>query len=253
MNAAVHFCYDAFVSYRWAEPDLSWVRHQFVPGLRTAGVNVCLDVHDFVPGRDLILEMARAGRESRRAICVLSPDYFAGNRFVHFESLMARRSDPSGSDGKLIPLILRRCDLPDWIRGLIPIDWTRPDSRTWEWRKLLDVLGAPVRTAACPAGAESPGGIPDEPAMIFDAVEAARAVETAKTNAGIPGELIARLPRTPDPTERYWLYIALGTIGGDAAHRTLVKAESESNPFARAGVDEALARFPTHPPPSTAL
>ena len=86
-----------------------------------------LDVDDFVPGRDLVLEMTRAGHESRRVLCVLSPDYFDGNRMVAFESLMARRLDPSGSEPVLIPLVLRSSELPEWLRGLIPIDWTDPN------------------------------------------------------------------------------------------------------------------------------
>ena len=102
-----------------------------------------LDVDDFVPGRDLILEMTRAGHESRRVLCVLSPDYFDGNRMVAFESLMARRLDPSGNKPGLIPLVLRSSELPEWLRGLISIDWTDPNYHIREWRKLLKVLGAP--------------------------------------------------------------------------------------------------------------
>ena len=149
------FNYDVFVSYRWVEPDRSWVRDHLVPRLQAAGLRVCLDVEDFVPGRDLILEMSRAGAESRRALCVLSPDYFEGNRMVHFESLAARRSDPSGSDSRLIPMILRPAEVPDWIRGLIPIDWTDEPGRGREWRKLLKILGARLPTASPPPRARS--------------------------------------------------------------------------------------------------
>ncbi len=95
--------YDVFVSYRWIEPDQTWVREQLVPALRSAGLRVCLDVHDFVPGRDLIMEMNRASGQSSKAICVISPDYFDGNRMVDFESLLARRLDPGGRESRLIP------------------------------------------------------------------------------------------------------------------------------------------------------
>lgn len=135
--------YDVFISYRWVEPDMSWVREQLVPALQAAGVKVLLDVEDFVPGRNLILEMTRAGKESRRAICVISPDYCEGNRMAGFESLMAVRSDPSGSESRAIPFIFRQTELPEWMRGLIPVDWTAESRRPGEWKKLLQTLQAP--------------------------------------------------------------------------------------------------------------
>jgi len=121
---------------------MSWVRTGLVPALKNAGLRVILDVDDFVPGRDLMLEMSRAGQTSRRAICVLSPAYFDGERMVHFESLNARRSDPAGTQSRLIPLILRQTALPDWLAGLIPIDWTGQQDHLREWRKLLSALEA---------------------------------------------------------------------------------------------------------------
>jgi len=140
-NGSVDF--DVFVSYRWTEPDQSWVRDQLVPALKAAGLKVFLDVIDFVPGRDLMLEMTRAGGTSRHALCILSPDYFSGNRMVHFESLGALRRDPSGQESRLIPFIFRPTTLPDWFRGRIAVDWTDPGGRTREWRRLLRALGAP--------------------------------------------------------------------------------------------------------------
>lgn len=135
--------YDVFVSYRWVQPDQDWVRERLFPALQASGLRVLLDVEDFVPGRHLILEMSRAGRESRRVLCVLSPEYFEGNRMVSFESLAARRADPAGTESKLIPLIFRKVTLPDWIRGLISVDWTQERFQRREWRKLLKALEAP--------------------------------------------------------------------------------------------------------------
>jgi hypothetical protein len=139
----VSYDFDVFVSYRWVDPDQSWVRDRFVPSLKAAGLRVLIDVEDFIPGRDLIIEMNRAGSSSRHLICVISPDYFNGNRMVSFESLAARRSDPAGVDSRLIPLIFRETELPEWIRGLIAIDWTTESGRSREWKKLLQALQAP--------------------------------------------------------------------------------------------------------------
>jgi tetratricopeptide (TPR) repeat protein len=144
------FSYDVFVSYRWVSPDQEWVRHELVPALMRAGLKVCLDVMDFIPGRDLILEMERAGIESRQAICVISPAYFDGNRMVGFESQMLRRLDPSGQTSHLIPLIVRNTKIPERIRGLVPIDWTNPATHALEWMKLLKALNAQNLDAPVP-------------------------------------------------------------------------------------------------------
>ena len=149
------YAYDVFVSYRWVDPDRQWVRESLVPALKMAGLRVCLDVEDFVPGRDLILEMSRAGAESARALCVLSPDYFDGNRMAGFESLVARRRDPTGGESRLIPLLLRPTDLPEWLRGLVPTDWTDSSGLLREWRKLLRVLGAPRLNVPSPKPLET--------------------------------------------------------------------------------------------------
>lgn len=143
--------YDVFISYRWVEPDQSWVRQALVPALKRAGLAVCLDVEDFVPGRDLICEMTRAGSESRKALSIISPDYFDGNRMVNFESLMVRRFDPAGAESRLIPLIFRATKMPEWMRGLIPVDWTKPENCSREWLKLLKVLGASNTSVPAPS------------------------------------------------------------------------------------------------------
>ena len=142
--------YDVFISYRWVPPDQEWVRKELFPSLQAARVQVLLDVEDFVPGRDLILEMSRAGRSSRFVLCVVTPDYFDGNRMVSFEALAARRDDPSGRESKLVPLILRKTAVPDWMRGLIPLDWTEPERHSREWSKLLKLLEAPYQDVSPP-------------------------------------------------------------------------------------------------------
>ena len=143
--------YDVFISYRWINPDLEWVRNQLDPALRNAGLRVCLDVRDFGPGNHKILEMERGGLESRRTLCVISPEYFEEGRMVEFESLSARRRDPAGRNSLLIPLIVRETEIPERFQDLIPITWTDPRHHQGEWKKLLQVLGAPNLDAQPPA------------------------------------------------------------------------------------------------------
>ena len=141
--------YDVFISYRRVDPDQVWVRTQLKPALEGAGLKVLLDDFDFVPGADLVNEMTRAVKQSRRGICVLSPDYDSG-RWVNFESVMLRGRDPSAANSTLIPLVLRSTQLPQHIQNLIAIDWTDPANHQREWTKLLNVLEAKDRKAPRP-------------------------------------------------------------------------------------------------------
>jgi hypothetical protein len=136
--------WDVFVSYRWVEPDMSWVREQLTPALERSGLKVCVDFKDFRPGRSPILEMDRALEQSRRTLAVLGPEYLAGNRGTLLEALRGRGHDLRGAWSSLIPLVLRptKKRLPRWLRDLISVDWTDPQARPHQWRILLATLGA---------------------------------------------------------------------------------------------------------------
>lgn len=147
--------YDVFISYRWITPDQEWVREQLHPALVKAGLKVFLDVEDSVPGRHLILEMERAVLESRHVLSVISPEYFEEGRMVEFESLSARRRDPAGRYSFLIPLIVRETEIPERLRGLIPIIWIDPNDYAREWKKLLGVLRAANLNAPPPGSLQT--------------------------------------------------------------------------------------------------
>ncbi len=150
MNNEDGFTYDIFISYRWVEPDQTWVRDHLFPALINAKLRVCLDVYDFVPGRDVLAEMERAGTESRRGVCIISPDYIEGNRFTTHERNMLQRRDPAGIESRLIPILYRKTNIPVGIDGLIRVDWTNPSDHIREWKKLLKVLGAKNLNAPSP-------------------------------------------------------------------------------------------------------
>lgn len=224
--------WDVFVSYRWVKPDQEWVRTELVPQLRAAGLRVLLDVAEdgFVAGRDAICEMTRAGCESKRTLCVWTPEYFADDRAVWFEALQARRRDPQGRHSALVPLLLRQTEIPGEFSGLIPIDWTDPARRATEWARLLAVLGASQCDVPPPTGCSA------TPRGRATATRVAPNAARRRVLADISARLTTR-----DPVERYWLYIALGLTGGAEALNLLKRAAAtETEPFARLGIEDAL-------------
>jgi hypothetical protein len=194
--------HDVFVSYRWVSPEQEWVRDALAPALRAAGLKPIVDVEDFVPGRDLTLEMQRAVQTSRHTLCVVTPAFCDGERKSHLETLLTRDRDPTGAASALVPLLLKTAELPLWMRTLVPVDWREPAARVREWGKLLDLLGAPRRDVP------PPGSPFDEPA----APPAAR----APAPAAVPGTGIT------DGVVRIALGDAGEVIGGTGALRRVV-------------------------------
>lgn len=134
------FAYDVFVSY--STHDRAWVRETLLPALEQAGLTVCIDYRDFVPGRPAILNMQDASQQSRHTLLILTPNWVA-SEYTLYESLLTRTRDPAGLSRRTIPLRLQPCDLPEFIAMLTYVDFTDPDDLEIAWRQLLTGLGAP--------------------------------------------------------------------------------------------------------------
>jgi tetratricopeptide (TPR) repeat protein len=98
---------DFFISYTqadrpWAEW-ISWV-------LEEAGHKARIQAWDFRPGGNFVMEMQKAAVGSDRTIAVLSPDYLR-SMFAMAEGSAAFVTDPDGTKGKLVPILVREVDL----------------------------------------------------------------------------------------------------------------------------------------------
>jgi len=78
---------------------------------------------------------------------------------------------------------------------------------------------------------------------LFDAMQASRAVFRAIDPMEKPNVLRMlnkAVHSNPDPTHRYWMYVALGEIGGEEAGLLLQQRElCETNSFAKKGMEDA--------------
>jgi hypothetical protein len=133
------YTYDVFISY--SHRDGEWVRHTLLPRLEGAGLRVGIDYRDFRPGTSILIEMERAVLQSRQTLLVLTPDYLA-SEWVRFENILASTLDPAARQRRIIPLLLKPCELPMRIRALHYADFTHTDDRTQNWERLLNSLGA---------------------------------------------------------------------------------------------------------------
>ncbi len=136
--------FDIFISHSRADQD--WVDTQLLPRLENAGLRVAVGYRDFVPGMPLLENIERAVQDSRHTLAILTPAWLA-SEWNAFESLLVRTLDPAARRRKLIPLLLKPCDLPEPLAALDAVDLTA--ERYWETsirkltRSLEDTLPAP--------------------------------------------------------------------------------------------------------------
>jgi hypothetical protein len=136
--------YDVFISNSHA--DRAWVWEVLLSRLEEAGLRVCFDGRDFEIGVPSLVNMERAVDSSCHTLLVLTPDWVA-SEWAEFESLLAGSADPAGRRRKLIPLMLKPCQLPSRIAMLTYADFTQPHDRADQFQRLLGQLhAAPTAT-----------------------------------------------------------------------------------------------------------
>jgi|GEM_PF-814597 len=133
--------YDVFISYSYRDRD--WVQDWLLPRLEAAGLCVCIDFRDFEPGLPSLVNMENAVRHSRKTLIVLTPTWVE-SEWAAFESLLIQTDDPASRQGRMIPLLLKPCDLPKRIAMLTYLDFTEEP----EAESLLHRLVATIREDA---------------------------------------------------------------------------------------------------------
>jgi hypothetical protein len=134
--------YDVFLSY--SHKDREWVHEYLAKRLRAEGVRVVIDSDDFEVGDYSVVAMETAVANSRHTLAVLTPDWVQ-SRWTAFESLLAFVEDPLSH--KLLPLLLKPCEIPRRLQRLVYADFTELPRREAEFLKILRAIAA---TAAAP-------------------------------------------------------------------------------------------------------
>jgi hypothetical protein len=138
MDDQAEYKYDVFISYSHA--DRNWVWNELLPRLEQAELKIIIDERDFEIGVPSIINMERAADNSRHTLVVLTPAWLK-SEWTEFESLLVGTADPAGRRRKLIPLMLKPCELPPRIAMLTYADFTEPLQRDAQMTRLLKSLG----------------------------------------------------------------------------------------------------------------
>ncbi len=133
MDKQTEYPYDVFISY--SQADRKWVNEWLLPRLEKADLRVAIDYRDFVVGMPKLENIERVVTLSHRTIVVLTPAWL-NDEWNAFEALLVRTADPAARQRKLLPILLKPCDLPDSIASLDKADLTAENNWYKELRRL---------------------------------------------------------------------------------------------------------------------
>ncbi len=122
---------DFFVSYTYADqPWAEWIAWQ----LEEQGYTTLLHAWDFKAGSNFVLAMQQAASRASRTVAVVSPEYLASD-LTQSEWAAAFAQDPTGGQGKLLPVLVRPCSITGLLAQIQAIDLVGRDEA--EARKVL--------------------------------------------------------------------------------------------------------------------
>jgi tetratricopeptide (TPR) repeat protein len=136
----ISFKYDVFISYN--HKDEEWVLNKLLPTLENAGLRVCIDFRDFEVGEIAIRDIQNHIKESNHIIFVLTKNWLSG-KWTHFESFIASTINPTGSERKIIPLLLEegiQDDIPEFIAMRNWLEFHNNIIEDTSWQQLIKTL-----------------------------------------------------------------------------------------------------------------
>ncbi len=139
MGERTQFRYDLFVSHSRA--DRAWVYGYLLPALDLSPERL-ITPQGFRPGAAIVGEFERAVGSSRITLLVLSPAYLADEWAVLGEQL-ASYASVERQRGRLVPLILKPCELPLRLDFRVRLDCTIEADWEAEIARLRALLAQP--------------------------------------------------------------------------------------------------------------
>lgn len=137
MDMKIAYLYDVSISHN--PVDRQWVDNELLVLLEKAGLKVC--PLDLEPGRPEVINREDAIENSRCILLVITPEWLRDD-WNEYESNLIITSDPAGRKRKLIPLLLRPCELPWRLEQFTRIDLTQPSKRLVGIARLIQTLTA---------------------------------------------------------------------------------------------------------------
>jgi len=132
--------YDVFISHSAKDREFAT---RFAEDLDKAGLRVWLDLWHIKPGDSFVGAIEQAMKASRFLLIVMSPDYFQ-SAWTNQEWQYTLAQELAGSGIRLIPILLRDCEIPAILRTK---QWVDFRDRA-QYRLVLDGLVRDLRSLA---------------------------------------------------------------------------------------------------------
>jgi len=115
-----------FISY--SHKDKKWVKDYLLANLEKNDIPCHIDFRDFEVGKLSLLCMEEAVETCTKTILVYTPNW-VDSEFSEFEAAMLQTVSPTNSNKKIIPIMLKKSDIPKRLKILNYADFT--DKAEW--------------------------------------------------------------------------------------------------------------------------
>lgn len=201
--------------------------------LKEHGVGVWLDEAEIHVGDSLIQKIGKAVCDVEYVAACLSPVSVKSN-WVTRELEIAIAQEIQGKRVAVLPILLPGFEdsmMPPFLVGRCYADLRDPERYLCEFGKLL------ARVKPCAGQGSGAIAMDANAAKWFIAVAKRHGMQKAVVHF-----LAQAIDSRIDPTERYWIYVALGEMGGAKAKSLLKRGLADENEFAHRGAEAALRR-----------
>lgn len=205
--------------------------------IKASGVPIWIDEVELLPGDSIIREISQAIVEASYVLGCLSRHSVTSN-WVREELEIAATRGINNNHVVVVPLLLDDCEIPAFLAPKLYVDFRQAVQYDESFGQLLRRL--------------NPEALPKKKystySLTINATRKERLVQAAqdvRMREWVLDYLLGTLAHRGRHTERYFIYLALGELGGERAQAALEAALADGDPFARSGA-EAAWRMLTH-------
>ncbi|XP_077993477.1 myeloid differentiation primary response protein MyD88-like [Glandiceps talaboti] len=104
------------------------------------GLKLCIDFRDLVPGTAYVTATAELiTNRCKRIIIVLSPEFLVSEQ-CDFQAKIALTFSPGARMKRIVPMLYKRCEVPNILRHITICDYTKSDLQEWFWDRVYAAL-----------------------------------------------------------------------------------------------------------------